>query len=155
IGSCIGGMLAATMPDHLRGKAGGWVNAGNLIGNSFGGAVGVRLTRLHVAPPIIAITIAAMVIVPVLGGLFIIDRQRREMSPQERFGGMLRDVRRVISSRPGWTGILFCLSPVGTAALVNLFSAMSKDFGLPAEDSTVELINGWAGGLISAIGSLV
>jgi hypothetical protein len=36
IGSATGGILASTMPDDKRGKAGGWLNAGNLGGNALG-----------------------------------------------------------------------------------------------------------------------
>ena len=31
-------------------------------------------------------------------------------------------------SREGWTGMLICLSPVGTGALTNLFSALARDY---------------------------
>ena len=40
VGSCNGGLLATTMPDSLRGAAGGWLNVGNLTG----GALGAWLT---------------------------------------------------------------------------------------------------------------
>ena len=51
IGSCNGGLMATTMPDHLRGAAGGWLNVGNLTG----GALGAWLTLVMAEryPPII------------------------------------------------------------------------------------------------------
>jgi len=47
------------------------------------------------------------------------------------FGNMLRDVRRVLLSRAGATGLLLCLSPVGTAALTNFWSALAADYVRP------------------------
>src|SRR5262249_52333333 len=48
---------------------------------------------------------------------------------------------------------LFCISPVGTAALVNFFSAMSTDYH--ASGRMVAFINGPVNGLLSAGGSLI
>jgi predicted MFS family arabinose efflux permease len=67
---------------------------------------------------------------------------------------MIHDVGKVLWSRKGFTGILFCLSPVGTAALVNLFSGMTRDFQLADTDPTVVWVNGLAGAGLTAIGSL-
>jgi hypothetical protein len=84
----------------------------------------------------------------------MIDGPRLEEPLRERFGALAKDVGSVIRSRSGWTGILFCLSPVGTAALVNLFSGMAKDFAIADDDPTVAVIGGPVGALLTAVGAL-
>jgi MFS transporter, PAT family, beta-lactamase induction signal transducer AmpG len=154
IGSCVGGMLAATMPDEQRGKAGGWVNAGNLIGGAVGGFVGLHMTQIHATALQIGLTVSALMIAPALVALFLVDGPHVRRPARERFSTMLTDVGRVIRSRPGWTGILFCLSPVGTAALVNLFTGMARDFRIADDDPTVKMVNGAGGAVLTAIGAL-
>ncbi len=155
IGSCIGGMIAATYPDDKRGKAGGWLNAGNLGGAALAAWVTVYMTNpAHPASrPMIGLTIASLMIVPALAALFILDGKHEKKPLGVLFGDMLRDVGRVAKSRPGWTGILFCMSPVGTAALVNLFGGMAKDFH--AGNDMVQFVNGPIAALLTVVGSLV
>ncbi len=153
IGSCNGGLLASTLPNELRGQAGGWMNAGNLGGGALGTYVAIRLTALHVAPLTLGLTLAAMMIVPSLAALMIIEPPREKRSAAQLFGTMVRDVGSVLRSRPGWTGVLICLSPVGTAALLNYFSGLAVDYH--ATPGMVEFVNGWMNGLLTAGGSLI
>jgi MFS family permease len=69
------------------------------------------------------------------------------------FVALAKDVWRSLRGREGWTGLLICLSPVGTGAATNLFSAFAGDYG--AGEHQVELVNGVLGGLIGAGGCLV
>jgi PAT family beta-lactamase induction signal transducer AmpG len=59
----------------------------------------------------------------------------------------------VLFSKAGATGIALCLSPVGTAALVNFFSAMSRPYG--ASPNTVALVTGVGNVGLTALGALV
>jgi MFS transporter, PAT family, beta-lactamase induction signal transducer AmpG len=152
IGSCNGGLMANTLDDHERGKAAGWYNAGNLGG----GAIGAGLILImfdHFGKTIIMLTLAATMILPSLAALLI----HEELQVSEEFGihmrKMLREMWKTAKSRPGWTGMLFCISPVGTAALLNYFSGMAKQFH--AQTWTVALVNGALNGLITAAGSLI
>jgi len=154
IGSCIGGMCAATLPDSKRGQAGGWINAGNLAGAAIGGGVAVFMTQGNASPAALGATVAALMVVPSLAALAMIDGPRLEEPLRQRFAALMRDVGAVVRSRAGWTGILFCVSPVGTAALVNLFGGMAKDFAISDDDHTVAIINGPVGALLTAFGSL-
>ena len=65
---------------------------------------------------------------------------------------MLRDVWKTAKSRPGWSGMLFCISPVGTAALLNYFSGIAMDYKATA--GMVVFVNGALNGLITAVGSV-
>jgi MFS transporter, PAT family, beta-lactamase induction signal transducer AmpG len=78
------------------------------------------------------VVLAAMMIIPALAVLVVVEPARTERrTPKEVFGGTLRDVGAVLFSKTGLTGILLCLSPVGTAALINYFNAIGVDYVRP------------------------
>jgi PAT family beta-lactamase induction signal transducer AmpG len=132
VGSCNGGLLATLITDDKRGRAGAWYNIGNLCGGGISAALAVYLLGAGWAPVAVGLLLGAMMIVPALAVLAI-DEPRRERlhSAGEVFGNMLRDVRGVLLSRAGATGLLLCLSPVGTAALTNFWSALAADYVRP------------------------
>jgi MFS family permease len=152
VGSCAGGLMATTLEDHERGKAGGWFNAGNLGGGAL--CAGLILMLAENNPKrVVGIMLVLTMVVPALVALFIPE----PVQPREPFaihmGKMLREVWATAKSRPGWTGMLFCISPVGTAALLNYFSAIAVDY--QASPRMVAVVNGWVNGIITAIGSLL
>lgn len=152
VGSCNGGLLATTMPDRLRGAAGGWLNVGNLTG----GALGAWLTLVmaeRFAPLTVGLALVALTTLPSLAILSVREPERARRPLGEIFGTLWRDVTRVARSRSGWTGILLFLSPVGTAALVNYFAGIARDYR--ASDSMVAFVNGPVNGLVTAGGSLI
>jgi MFS family permease len=153
VGSCNGGLMASTMPDELRGRASGWTNTGNLGGGALGTWFALRMINAGARPISIGLALFAMMVIPSLAALFVAEQTRPQRTPREVFGTMGRDVWRVARSRPGWSGILFCLSPVGTAALLNYFAGLSTDYH--ASDTMVEFVNGWGNGLITAAGALI
>jgi MFS family permease len=152
ISSANGGLMATTLDDHERGKAGGWYNAGNLGGGAIGaGLILLLLDRL--SKPVIAALLLATMVLPSLIAFQIPEEERPSVNPGEHVKAMLRDIWKTARSRPGWTGMLFCISPVGTAALLNYFSGMANSFH--AAKWTVTLVNGALNGLITALGSLI
>ena len=151
IGSCNGGLMATTVDDHERGKAAGWLNAGNLGGGALGAGLILVLAQ-SLSKPIIAALLAATMILPALAALAIPERARPSTEFREHFRAMLQDVWMTAKSKPGWTGMLFCISPVGTAALLNYFAAIAVDY--QATPGMVALVNGALNGLITAAGSL-
>ena len=132
VGSCNGGLLATTITDDKRGRAGAWYNIGNLCGGGISGALAVYLIGHGWEPVVVGLVLAAMMIAPALAALAIDEPAReKRRAIREVFADLLRDVGRVLFSRSGATGILLCLSPVGTAALVNYFSALAVDYVRP------------------------
>lgn len=132
IGACYGGLLATLIPDDKRGAAGAWLNVGNLCGGGIAGALAVYLLGHGWEPVSVGLVLAAMVILPALMVLTVDEPPREHhASAGEVFGSLLRDVRRVLFSRAGATGLLLCLSPVGTAALTNFWSALAADYVRP------------------------
>ena len=66
---------------------------------------------------------------------------------------LLRDIWRTVRSREGFTGLVFCLAPVGCQALSNLFSGIAVQYGAGAR--LVSLVNGLGGGVAGAAGALL
>ena len=132
VGSCNGGLLATTIGDDQRGRAGAWYNIGNLCGGGISAALAVWLLGKQWDPVVVGLLLAAMMVVPALAVLAIHEPPREELhSAGVVFGNLLRDVRGVLFSRAGATGLLLCLSPVGTAALTNFWSALATDYVRP------------------------
>jgi MFS family permease len=152
ISSANGGLMATTLDDHERGKAGGWYNAGNLGGGAIGAGL-ILLLLDHLSRPVIAALLLATMVLPSLAALAIDEPERGDVDAAQHIKEMLREIWKTAKSRPGWTGMLFCISPVGTAALLNYFSGMSEAFH--AAKWTVTLVNGALNGLITALGSLI
>jgi PAT family beta-lactamase induction signal transducer AmpG len=152
VGSCNGGLLATTLAPEQRGRASGWLNAGNLGGGALGAGLTLYLAeRSH--PQAAALILMSTMILPAVAALAIPEERRAKRGAIEVFRSMLRDTWKTAKSRPGWTGILFCISPVGTAALLNFFSAIAVDY--QATPKMVAFVNGTLNGLVTAAGSLL
>ena len=153
VSACNGGLMAVTLPDSQRGQAGAWYNIGNSTGNALGLALAIWLTGADVAPEWIGVALGALTFLPALAILAVDEPPRDNIARiRDVFGTVFHDVGVVVKSRSGVTGILLCLSPVGTAALINAFSGpIAKDF--QASDGLNGFINGPATALLSAVGA--
>jgi MFS family permease len=80
VGACNGGLMGSTMPDELRGKASGWYNVGNLSGGGLSATVVIWKVGHKLAPLAIGITLAAMMIIPSLAALWIVEPKRSKIS---------------------------------------------------------------------------
>jgi PAT family beta-lactamase induction signal transducer AmpG len=152
ISSCNGGLIATSMPDEKRGATAGWLNLGNLTGGALGAWLTLSLAE-RCRPLTVGLALAAMMILPSLAVLAIAEPSHPRRRVAEVFLSLWRDVARVARSRPGWSGMLFCISPVGTAALLNYFSALAVDYH--ASDAMAGFVNGPVNGLVTGAGSLI
>src|SRR6202142_3145994 len=57
VGSCNGGLLAVSIPDELRGKAGGWYNIGNLSGGGLSATIALWEIGQNVEPYVLGLTL--------------------------------------------------------------------------------------------------
>jgi MFS transporter, PAT family, beta-lactamase induction signal transducer AmpG len=103
-----------------------------------------------------AAAIAAICVAASTPAALIHEEPTSRRSARLLIGQLLKEVRRTLQSREGWTAMLICLSPVGTGALTNLFSALAKDYAQDdaAAERLVLLVNGVLGGLVNAAGAL-
>jgi PAT family beta-lactamase induction signal transducer AmpG len=153
IGACNGGLLALTMPDEKRGAAAAWYNVGNLSAAGVATTVGIYMNEHDFDPLVIGGTFAAMLVIPSFAILWV-DEPRREQkrTAREVFGHTWGDVKSVLWSKSGLSGFALCLSPVGTAALLNYYSGMGDAYH--ASGDMVAFVSGGASAVVTAIGSL-
>jgi PAT family beta-lactamase induction signal transducer AmpG len=153
ITACCGGLMATTLTEGQRGRAGGWLQTGNLGGGAIGAGVTLYLAS-HVSVRMTAIATALMVVLPSLAALGVRTADNPTWAgTRARFERMAAEIRSEFRSRRLWQGFLFFLSPVGAAAGLNLLSAIAVDYR--ASEGVVTTMNGFAGGLLTAAGCLV
>ena len=177
--SAVNALMATTIPRDKKGAVAGWSMAGNLGGTGIGGALALFLAK-HVSGITTAVSLAAICVACAIPAFFLHEDRPEKHPLGSLFGVLLRDIWATVKSRDGWTGLVICLSPVGTGAATQLFSALSKDylfapdeahvgstqtfaasalacFGAGAADRElcVELVNGMLGGVVGALGCLV
>lgn len=151
ISSALGGLAATVVPDALRGRTGGWSQAGIVVGAVIAGGVTVWLSAQG-WPAITALVGGLVIALPAFAAL-LIDEPRPSAEPAVRhLRRVLRDVAAMLGRRQTWLGFVFFLSPIGAGALANLFSAVAPDY----HTSTGGVIAGVAlAGLLMPIGALV
>ncbi len=143
--------MATTLENSERGRAAGWLNVGNLVGSAICTG-GVILLVGRVPAAVVSAVMVLVCVVPALSALTIPELVREHEAPVVVFRSMLGEVWRTARSRAGWTGILFCISPVGTAALLNEFSGVAVDYH--ATPGMVAFVQGALSGLVTAVGAL-
>jgi MFS family permease len=153
ISSCNGGLMSVVVPDEQRGRAGAWYMVGNLSGGALSAAVALWLIDHNYDGWSYGGALAAMMFLPSLAILFVHEPDRDNVQRiDELFATAFNNIGEALWSKTGITGILLFLSPVATAALVNYFSAMADDYH--ASTKMIWFVNGWANGLLTAVGSL-
>jgi PAT family beta-lactamase induction signal transducer AmpG len=150
--SAANGALMTGLDPHVRGRASGWYQGGNLGAGTVGGGVSIWLAdRLNV--PLLAILTGVLIFLPALAAA----RIQEVPLPHKRLWPTLadvgRDLRRLVRSRRSWFGLMFVLSPVGSAAVANLISGLGPDYKAPAAE--VLWISGIGGGLLTVLGSFI
>jgi PAT family beta-lactamase induction signal transducer AmpG len=150
--SSANGAILTTLDPSKRGRASGWYQAGNLGGGALGGGVTIWLAAFTPLP-LMALTCVIITFLPALAALRVSEKARTHLPPLTLFRSMGHDVWDVLKTPATWVGLLFFLSPVGSAAVVNLISSLGPDYH--ASDNEVAWVSGFAFGLISAGGSMV
>lgn len=128
VSSAIGGLVAAVMPNELRGRTGGWSQAGIIAAGVLTGGVIVWLTGVA-SPRVTSIVAALLIALPALAVL-VIDEPPPPSTAKLRahLADMFRDVAATLRRRDVRLGLIFFLSPISAGALMNLFSAVAADF---------------------------
>jgi MFS family permease len=151
VGAANGGLMAVTMPDSHRGRAGGWFQAGYTGGGALGASFTLWL-RPHVTTHTLAVAVATLVFVPALAALLVPEPDSAHKPGKDLAVEILHDVRAIFRSRKTLAGLAILGCPLGAAAAANLFSGVAVDYRASAQ--TVVWISGFGGGLFTALGSL-
>ena len=148
-------LVAYDTPDNLKGRASGWLQAGNLGGLGLGGGAGLWLAERLPAAWMPGAVIALACLSCSVGLIFLSEPKSaiRAESYLKTIRNLNRDIWTVVKSRMGFLALILCFLPIGSGAASNLWSAVSKDWSASAD--TVALIIGVIGGVLSAIGCLV
>jgi PAT family beta-lactamase induction signal transducer AmpG len=154
LGMATESLMAYATPPELKGRAGGWFQAGNLGGSGLGGGAGLWLAQRLPAPWLAGAVLAAACLLCSLALLFLPEPPSTIREPR-----ILRTLRNVVldlwhlaKSRIGFLALFLCFLPIGSGAASNLWSAVAQDWGASAD--TVALVTGVVGGLLMAGGCL-
>jgi PAT family beta-lactamase induction signal transducer AmpG len=151
LNSANGGLMSGVRPE-IRGRAGGFYQAGNLGGGALGGG-GLIWLADRVSLPWLAFLTALFIIGPALATLWIEEAPRPKQAIGVQFSALFHDVKDVLSSRGTWLGLAFFLSPAGAGAVSNLVSSVGADYH--ANGTQVAFVTGAGGGLLIALGALI
>ncbi len=154
LGMSVESLMAYATPPELKGRAGGWFQAGNLGGGGIGGGAGLWLAQNLPAPWMAGAILGAACLLCALGLFFV-----TEPAAAHRLGGIGRslvevgkDLWSVARARAGFLALILCFLPIGSGAASNLWSAVADSWHASAD--AVALVNGVLGGVVSAIGCI-
>lgn len=149
----VGGLMAKTVSEESKGRAGGWYQAGNLGGNSLGGGVGVWLTT-HASFQMAAIIMSIIMIFCCLA-LFFVPQvyAQKDKSLREGFKIIYFDFRELIRSPLAIYSMAVITTPIGIGACANVWSSTAGDWMVSANE--VALFNGTFSGILVVIGCIL
>jgi MFS transporter, PAT family, beta-lactamase induction signal transducer AmpG len=155
LGSTVSALAAHDTPEELKGRASGYLNAGNLGGSGIGGGVGLWLAE-HFHQPWISSLVLAMACALCCFGLFFVKEPLATVRA-EKIGAtiknLFKDVWQTLKVPMGFLAVVLCFLPLSTGAASNLWSAVAGAWHASA--GTVEFVTGIVSGLITAAGCLV
>ncbi|HZZ32883.1 MAG TPA: MFS transporter [Phenylobacterium sp.] len=147
-------LMAFDTPDHLKGQAGGWSQAGNLGGAGLGGGAGLWLAQHSGHPWLAGAMLAAVTLAsawPLLG-MREPGREGRGRSYWATLAETGRDVLVLIKTRIGLLACFIMLLPIGSGGLTQLWGAIAKDWSAGPDE--VALVGGVLSGALSIVGCI-
>jgi MFS transporter, PAT family, beta-lactamase induction signal transducer AmpG len=149
-------LMATTTRPEDKGKVGGFAQASNVGGTGLLAALAIVVAD-RASPRAAALTLAAVVVASASLAVVIVERRHLPdavarargalATAAARLGAMARDLWTTVRSREGFTGLVYCLAPVGCQAMSNLFSGVSRQYGAGPE--LVALVTGLGGGALA------
>jgi hypothetical protein len=136
-----------------KGRAAGWYQAGAFVGGGAGGGAALWLSQRLAGWQAGAVLAGAMA----LTTLALRWVREPPVGPRptlrEAVRSLAGDLKRIVTSSVGLTGLLICLLPIGAGAASNLFGALALTWHASAH--VVELATGVLGGVASAGGAMI
>jgi MFS family permease len=157
-------LVAAIVPDDLRGRTSGWIQAGNLGGQGLGGGLALWLIQgagwscgaaAGALAAMCALCCLSLLRLPDPAPVVALhgqDARPAELDLLANAKAIALDLWGLVRSRTGALAVLICFLPIGSGAASNLWSAIAGDWHAGAD--IVAFVNGAASGLISAAGCL-
>jgi MFS family permease len=147
-------LLAYNTPPTLKGRAGGWLQAGNFIGTGLGGGAGLWLAE-RVSTPWMTGAVLGVCFMLCCAPLLTVaeaETKLRQKTLVRTAVALLWDLWLVLRARSGYLALLIVFLPIGTGAASSLWPAVADAWH--ASVATVALVNGTLGGIASAAGCL-
>jgi PAT family beta-lactamase induction signal transducer AmpG len=153
LGMSVESLMAHSTPEELKGRAGGWFQAGSLGGNGIGGGLGLFLVERLRSPWMASCIVGCLCLLccVALTGVPTPARLLEANGLIPRFALTLKELWQMVKSRPGALALILCFLPIGTAAAP--LPAIAKEWRASAD--TVALVTGVLGGVVSAVGCLI
>lgn len=149
------GLMAYDVPEELKGRAGGFFQAGNLGGVGLGGGLGLILAQRLREPWMVGVALGVICLACCLALVFFKDPKStiKEEEIGKTYENLFKDVWDTIKTKSGLLALLLCFLTLGTGAAGNLWASVATDWQASAD--TVALITGVVGGLLSAVGCML
>jgi MFS family permease len=154
LGMAVNGLAAHATSKESQGKAGGYLQAGNLGGAGVGGGIGLWLAEHTNNLLMSGILAGACLLCSV--ALFYVHEPKSTVRAEKiskTLKNLFADIWGSIKSRLGFLALFLCFLPLGTGAASGLWAGVAGDWH--ASPATVEFVTGIMGGLITAAGCLV
>ena len=155
MGMATEGLMAyATQPD-ARGRAGGWSQAGNLLGGAVGGGAGLWLAT-HLHPQWAAGAVLGLIPLTCAGALAFVhapNRRGPDAPAEPGLVGVAKDAWGMLRSRQGRLTLLLFALPVGCGAAANLVGALAGDWKVSAD--LLAALAGLGSGTASVVGAII
>lgn len=155
VSASAGSLAAHDTTGNMKGRVGGYIQAGNLGGMGIGGGVGLWLAKHTDFVWVPAATLSLVCILCCLG-LFMLKEPVsviRVKNIGKTLDNVLKDIWLTIKTKTGLLALILSLVPIGTGAAGNLFAAIAKDWRAGAD--LVALVTGITGGIVTIAGSFL
>jgi MFS family permease len=155
LGMATESLMAYDTPEDLKGRAGGWLQAGNLGGAGIGGGVGLWLAQRLPAQWMAGAILAGACLLCASALIFLPEPVStvKEATVAKSLLNVFKDLWSLAKTRLGLLALFLCFLPVGSGAASNLWSAVASDWRASA--NTVAIVTGVLGGILSAVGCLI
>ena len=151
LGMAVESLMTCSTPDELRGRAGGWFQAGNLGGNGIGGGLGLFLAERLQFPWMASCIVGGLCLLCCAALMNVPTPVRAPAAGLlPSVAGIFKELWAVMRQRLGLLALILCFLPVGSGAAP--LSAIAGEWRASA--NTVALVTGVLGGIVSAIGCL-
>jgi PAT family beta-lactamase induction signal transducer AmpG len=149
------GLMAYDVPEELKGRSGGFFQAGNLGGVGLGGGLGLFLAQRLPAAWMVSVSLGILCFCCAFVLFFFKDPKVaiREHSLKQTYRHLGRDVWDTVKSKKGILAMVLCFLTLGTGAASNLWASIAKDWHVNAD--TIAVLSGVAGGLLAALGCMI
>jgi PAT family beta-lactamase induction signal transducer AmpG len=155
VGMAVESLMAHSTPEEMKGRAGGWFQAGNLGGAGIGGGLGLFLVARLPAPWMASSIVGGLCLLccTALAGVPTPARPPGKPGLIPGVTATLKDFWQLVRNRSGVLVLVLCVLPIGSGAASGLWSAVAGEWRASAD--TVALVSGVLGGIISAAGCII